>query len=116
MDDIDNANECGSMCASTLLLASLCCGCDRHCDNTDKADTGADDDVKADTTIFPLPPLFGSVVIVVVAKKSTRNHPKKEPTTTLFHAIVAMVEGRNCMMVRRRKGEIGICGWTGCCV
>ena len=108
MDDIDNANECGSMCASTLLLASLCCGCDRHCDNTDKADTGADDDVKADTTTFPLPPPLFCSVVIVAKKKSTRNHPQKEPTRTLLHPIVAMVEGRNCMMVRGRKGEIKI--------
>ena len=84
------------MGASSLLLKSSCCGCDRHCADTDKAEAGAD--VKADTTIFPLPPLFGSVV-VVAKKKSTRNHPQMEPTRTLF---------RNCMMVRGRKGEIKI--------
>ena len=86
------------MGASSLLLASSSGCCDRHCDDTDKAEAGAGADVKADTTIFPLPPLFGSVV-VVAKKKSTRNHPQMEPTRTLF---------RNCMMVRGRKGEIGI--------
>ena len=101
MDDIDNANERGSMGASSLLLASSCCECDRHCADDDvKAEAGAD--VKADTTIFPLPPLFGSVVIVA-KKKSTRNHPQKEPTRTLF---------RDCMMFAEGRGKLGL--WLIC--